>query len=286
VLAGAGADAAELQERALAHARAAGDERRAQAIARHIAAIALWGHEPVEPALARCHAILAEASSHSRGLVQASCLMRIGGLEGLAGKFDQARATIATARVIMDDLGLHHQRAHSTDVAVLVEILAEDYEAAEREARHAYAVLAEMGDVTYQASEALLIAQALELQGRTDGAEEWLTTSNEIDDTPDDPDSLVVEARILARRGRLDDAIELARRTLDRAGGQQVVPFADAGFTLAELLMRAGRNDEAALAAEECLRRYEAKGIVPLIRQAKALLTQIQAQTAPAGGAG
>jgi tetratricopeptide (TPR) repeat protein len=212
--------------------------------------------------------------------------MRIGGLEGLAGKFDQARATIATARVIMDDLGLHHQRAHSTDVAVLVEILAEDYEAAEREARHAYAVLAEMGDVTYQASEALLIAQALELQGRTDEAEEWLTTSNEIDDTPDDPDSLVVEARILARRGRLDDAIELARGTLDRAGGQQVVPFADAGFTLAELLMRAGRNDEAALAAEECLRRYEAKGIVPLIRQAKALLTQIQAQTAPAGGAG
>ena len=103
-------------------------------IARHIAAIALWGPEPVEPALARCHAILDEASSHSRGLVQASCLMRIGGLEGLAGRFETARATIARARAIMDDLGLHHQRAHSTDVAVLVEVLAEDYEAAEREA--------------------------------------------------------------------------------------------------------------------------------------------------------
>ena len=177
----------------------------------------------------------------------------------------------------MDELGLHHQRAHSTDVAVLVEILAEDYEAAEREARHAYAVLAEMGDVTYQASEALLIAEALELQGRTDEAEEWLTTSNEIDDTPDDPDALVVQARILARRGDLDEAIEA------RSSGhstepvrQQVVPFADAGFTLAELLMRAGRYDEAARAAEECLHRYEAKGIVPLIQKTNALLAEIQ----------
>ena len=196
-------------------------------IARHIAAIALWGPEPVEPALARCRAILDDASSHSRGLVQASCLMRIGGLQGSpAGSRRRARRS-PEARAIMDDLGLHHQKAHSTDVAVLVEILAEDYEAAEREARHAYAVLTEMGDVTYQASEALLIAEALELQGRTDEAEEWLATSNEIDDTPDDPDALVVQARLLARRGRLDEAIELARVGLDR-GAELLVPFADA----------------------------------------------------------
>ena len=56
------------------------------------------------------------------------------------------------------------------------------------------------------------------------------------------------------------------------------MPFADAGFTLAELLTRAGRNDEATLAAEECLRRYEAKGIVPLVRKANALLVEIQAR--------
>ena len=177
VLTGARLEAADLHERARAHAHEAGDERLALLIARHIAAIALWGPEPVEPALARCRAILAEASSNSSGLVQASCLMRIGGLQGLAGEFEAARATIAEARAIMDDLGLRHQKAHSTDVAVLVEMLAEDYEAAEREARHAYAVLEEMGDLTYQASEGLLIAAALERQGRTDEAEEWLAIS-------------------------------------------------------------------------------------------------------------
>ena len=60
------------------------------------------------------------------------------------------------------------------------------------------------------------------------------------------------------------------------------MPFADARFTLAELLMRAGRNDEAAQAAEECLHRYEAKGIVPLIQKTNALLAEIQARRSAA----
>ena len=168
--------------------------------------------------------------------------MRIGGLQGLAGQFDAARATIRDARAIMDDLGLHHQKAHSSDVAVLVEMLAEDYEAAEREARHAYAVLAEMGDVTYQASEGLLIAGALEHQGRTDEAEEWLATSNAVAGSTDDPDALVVQARLAARRGRLEEAIELVQSALDRGAELPVPSFSDARFTLAEILHLAGRS--------------------------------------------
>src|SRR4029079_14282167 len=103
-----------------------------------------------------------------------------------------------------------------TDVAVLVEMLAEDYEAAERKARHAYAVLGEMGDLTYQASEGLLIAGALERQGRTDEAEEWLAISNAVAGSADDPDALVLRARLVARRGLLQEAIEVARSALDR----------------------------------------------------------------------
>ena len=201
--------------------------------------------------------------------------MRIGGLQGLAGQFDAARATIRDARAIMDDLGLHHQKAHSSDVAVIVEMLAEDYEAAEREARHAYAVLAEMGDVTYQASEGLLIAGALEHQGRTDEAEEWLATSNAVAGSTDDPDALVVQARLAARRGRLEEAIELVQSALDRGAELPVPSFSDARYTLAEILHRAGRREEAAQAAERCLQRFEAKGIVPLVQKTNALLAEI-----------
>ena len=161
-------------------------------------------------------------------------------------------------------------------------MLAEDYEAAEREARHAYLVLAEMGDVTYQASEALLIAQALELQGRTDEAEEWLATAGSIDDNPDDPDALVVQARLLAGAG--------ASRRQSSSPNQHSTEAPNGRAIRRRALHarrdphRAGRHEEAAQAAEECLRRYEAKGIVPLVQKAKALLAEISAHPRSAPG--
>jgi class 3 adenylate cyclase/tetratricopeptide (TPR) repeat protein len=263
----------DLEERARWHARMAGDERREAAIVRHIVSIALWGPEHVEPALVRCRAIL-EESSNLR--VRANCLIRIGGLEGLAGRFVAARQAIVQARAIMDDLGLRHLKAHSADVAVVVEMLADDFEAAEREARGAYTVLAEMGDRTYQGSEAHLIAKALEAQGRSAEAEEWLRIANEFGD-PADPERLALEAQIMARRGLLDDAEKLARSALEGGGESPVPGFADPRFTLAEILARAGRTEEAREAAEQSLRRYGAKGIVPLMEKARALLAAIPA---------
>jgi class 3 adenylate cyclase/tetratricopeptide (TPR) repeat protein len=263
--------ASDLQERALLHARNAGDERREAAILRGIVSIALWGSEHVEPALARCHAILDETSNR---LGQANCLVRIGGLEGLAGRFDAAREAIAQARAIMDDHGLRHLKAHSTDVAVLVEMLANDYRAAEREARAAYAVLEEMGSRIYQAEEALLIGRALEAQGRTDEAEEWLVIAKELGD-PVGPEILLLQAQLMVRRGLLDEAEELARTALKRGEGPPVPLLADPRFTLGEILARAGRSEEARQAAEQSLRRYEAKGIAPLTEKARALLAVI-----------
>jgi tetratricopeptide (TPR) repeat protein len=264
-------EGAEHHERALLHARWAGDKRREAAILRYIVSDALWGPERVEPALTRCRAILAEASN---GRVRANCLIRIGGLEALAGNFGAAREAITHARAIMDDFGLRHLRAHSTDVAVLVEMLAGDYEAAEREARAAHAVLEEMGDRNYQVAEANLVAQALEAQGRVDEAEEWLAIARDPGD-PFDPDDLVVQARIMLRRGLLGDAETLARAALEHGHEFPVPSGADPRFTLAEILADAGRYHEARDAAEECLHRYQAKGIVPLMEKAQALLAEI-----------
>jgi class 3 adenylate cyclase/tetratricopeptide (TPR) repeat protein len=260
----------EFQERALVHARAAGDERREAAIVRFIVSDALWGPEPVEPALVRCREIM---NSTRNRRVQANCLIRIGGLEGLAGRFDAAREAIAEARGIMDEFGLRHLKAHSSDVAVTVEMLAGDYEAAERQARAAYAVLEEMRDRTYQASEAYLIAKALEGQGRADEAEEWRIIVERLGD-PDRVD-LDLRARIMARQGRFDEAERLARAALTTDVESSVPLFADPRFTLAEVLARTGRAEEARREAESCLRRYEAKGIVPLARRTQTLLAEI-----------
>jgi tetratricopeptide (TPR) repeat protein len=134
-----------------------------------------------------------------------------------------------------------------------------------------------MGDLTYQAGEALLIAGALERQGRAEEAEEWLAISNAVAGSADDPDALVIQARLLARGGRLQEAIEATQLALDRGAELPVPSFSDARFTLAEILHRAGRNEEAAEAASGCLERYEAKGIAPLIQKAKELLTEVRA---------
>jgi len=262
----------ELDQRSLQHARAAGDERRVAASIRYIVSDALWGPEHVEPALARCRAFLDETSNRR---VQANCLIRIGGLEGLAGRFDVAREKIDEARAIMDDFGLRHLKAHSTDVAVLVELLAGEPEAAETEARAAYAVLDEMGDRTYQASEAYLIAEALVAQGRSDEVEEWLAVQDVWRSGDREDDAL--RARIAAGRGLLGDAEKLARSALEHDAEVPVPNFTDARFTLAEILAREGRTEEARREAEACLRRYQAKGIVPLAEKARALLAEIPA---------
>jgi tetratricopeptide (TPR) repeat protein len=260
----------ELQERALLHARRAGDERREAATIRFIVSAALWGPEHVEPALARCRAIMEETSNQR---VRANCLVRIGGLEGLAGRFDPAREAIAQAREIMDEFGLRHLKAHSTDVAVVVEMLAGNHEAAEREARAAYAVLEEMGDRTFRAAEAYLVAKALLAQGRTDEAERWLVIAVEHSDS--DGDDLDLQAQIMARRGLLDEAERLVRSALE-AGSESPTPVkADPRFTLAEILARTGRIEEARQATEQSLRAYEAKGIVPLVEKARTLLAEI-----------
>src|SRR3989442_1354375 len=133
-----------------------------------------------------------------------------------------------------------------------------------------------MGDRTYQASEAHLIAEALEAQGRSDEAEEWLAIHEELGH-PGDPEDVALRARIMARRGRLGDAERLARSAIEQGGESPVPNFTDPHFALAEILARAGRTDEARTEAEVCLRRYQAKGIVPLMEKARALLATIPA---------
>ena len=263
---------ADLQERALVHARQVGDERREAAIIRHIGSMALWGPEHVDTALARCRAILEGASN---GRVKANCLVRIGGLEGLAGRFDVAWDAIDEARAFMDELGLRHLKAHSSDVAVLVAMLTGDFERAEHEARRAYAMLGEMGDRTFQATEAILIGEALAAQGRLDEGEEWLATGREIGGADgEESTGIELEALIMTRRGHLDEAENLARAAL---GYETPVPLTiDPRFVLAEILLCSGRTAEAAAEAEACLLRYHAKGIVPLAEKTRAFLTEIQ----------
>src|SRR5207247_11431850 len=92
------ATAEAMLERALVHARRAGDAREEARILRWLASSALWGPVPVEEGIRRCEEILER--THGNSLVQANCHIRLAGLEGMRGRGSRAGARVAQAPAI------------------------------------------------------------------------------------------------------------------------------------------------------------------------------------------
>ena len=128
--------------------------------------------------------------------------------------------------------------------------------------------LEQAGELGYLASLAFHLGDALLANGddeeASDVTERWgadrLTAA-------EDADAQVgwrrVRARVLARRGELDEANRLAREAVDMISGTDYLPQqADAQADLSEVLRLSGKPDEAEAAQLEALRLYEQKGNV------------------------
>jgi ATP/maltotriose-dependent transcriptional regulator MalT len=225
---------------------------------------------PVPEAIRRCRQVLEECSASQSA--EALVLCALSHLHGLAGDFDEARVLYRQARERYEDLGL---RVHAALVSLdsgPVEMLAGDFAAAERELRHDYDTLTELGDKSYLPTTAALLAHAVHELGRVDEAEQLSIVSEETS-YPDDLNSEVewrcARARVLAVRADHDGAERLAREAVAKAAESDFLEVqADAGLTLAEVLVAAGRGAEASVAAEEAL------GLTHL-KQATALSAEI-----------
>ena len=77
------------------------------------------------------------------------------------------------------------------------------------------------------------------------------------------------------RRDRLEDAERLARSALALGPEPSVPQFADARFVLAGILARHRCERGGAGARRALSARYEAKGIVPLMERARALIAAL-----------
>ena len=152
-----------------------------------------------------------------------SCLITGARLEAMQSRFDTARAHLAEARAIGDDLGLDALLAsHTRPAAGWVELLAGDAVVAERELRRACAFLEEVGELGYLSSAAPLLADALLAQGRD--AEALSVTDRwppERLTVPEDIDAQAgwrrVRAKALARLGEPNEAERLAREAVAMA---------------------------------------------------------------------
>jgi ATP/maltotriose-dependent transcriptional regulator MalT len=145
-----------------------------------------------------------------------------------------------------------------------IELLAGDPAAAERELRPAYETLERMGNWANLGYVAPTLADALFMQGRDEEALRLTELTERITSTWDVQGQIAwrrVRAKLLARRGQVEEAKQLAHAATALAGRTDfVLEHAQAVADLAEVLRLAGESKESAAAVHEAIRLYEEKG--------------------------
>jgi len=255
---------AEMEEalaHALVHAEKAGGRREIAGTLASLAPPTLVGPRPVENAIDVCRDIL-ERGGGSAG-VEAHANMVLAVLEAMTGRFEAARRRYLETASVLEDRGLTTMLASVRMYPGMVELLAADYEAAERELRLGYDELAAVGHSAYLSTTAAFLAKPLYELGRFDEAIE-MTRASEETASPDDIASHVIwrgtRAKLLARDGDTA-AEELAREAVELVGETDLVNIAaDAHADLEQTLRLLGRDQDAAAPRERALELYQAKG--------------------------
>jgi predicted ATPase/class 3 adenylate cyclase len=280
---GAGEQAAR---RLIEHAEAAEDAVMQARALPWLAVCAEYGPTPVADAIKTCEEILGRAGDDRKS--EANTLRVLAHLEAMGGNFERARELYGQVKAILEELGWKRIAALAALVSGNVEMLAGDAIAAERELRHSYEILHELGEKNYISTIAGDLAEALYQQGRYDEAMRYSETCEELE-SADDIASQVrwrcVRGKVGARRGEFEqaeslvgDALSLIRRS-DDLNSQ-----GDTLMDLAEVLRLAGKPGTAALATAEAHELYERKGNVVSAQRAQKLLQDLQpATSAPTG---
>jgi tetratricopeptide (TPR) repeat protein len=263
------------------HAEAAGDAVMQARALPWLAVCAEYGPTPVADAIKTCEEILGRAGKDRKS--EANTLRVLAHLEAMRGNFERARELYGQVKAILEELGWKRIAALAALVSGNVEMLGGDAIAAERELRHSYELLHELGEKNYISTIAGDLAEALYQQGRYDEAIRYSETCEELG-SADDIASQVrwrcVRGKVGARRGEFEqaeslvgDALSLIRRS-DDLNSQ-----GDTLMDLAEVLGLAGKPETATLATAEAQELYERKGNVVSARRAQKLLQDPQPAT-------
>jgi len=267
-------EAASAWEEAAEHARLAGAERERIELLMWVASSLFFGPTPVDEAINTCEQIRREVSTDAAA--EAAMLHPLAGLHAMGGQFALARELLATSRDLLADidpmlnLGVSHPRA-------IVEMLAGDPAAAEMYLKEDSDTLDEMTGLLSTTD--AFRAEALLAQGKDDEAEHYTKLSEQRSAKSDLLTQIIwrsVRARVLARRGSLDEAESLARQAVSLAMQTDFLNHrGDALLDLAHVLHQAGRPDAARASAAEALDLYERKGNLVAAESVRSFLARI-----------
>jgi class 3 adenylate cyclase len=233
-----------------------------------------FGPHEVTSAIARYEALLLEHDGDRAS--EANLLVWLGGLEGMRGRFSDARDLVDQALQRYEQLGL----ASDTYLRVggAIEMFAGAPELAEEALRKACAALQREEQTAVLATRAAELADAICEQGRYEDAETWIRLARESAGS-DDLDAAFawryVQAKVLARLGAVDEAEQLARKAVDIVARTDALNrHGDSQLALAEILHVLGNEDEALENIRRALRLYEQKGNIVSAERAKAMLLE------------
>ncbi|MCA1587340.1 MAG: hypothetical protein LC744_01260 [Chloroflexi bacterium] len=219
---------------------------------------------PVTDALRRLDELRLRAQGNTR--LEVSYLAIRGTLEAMQGRFDVARGLIGQAKAFGKDGLLPVLGSGVASSSGEIELLAGDFEGAERELLPACEELERIGELGFLSSLTPLLIDAILRQGRIEQAlklsDRW--RSNRLT-VAEDADAHVgwrrVRGKLLAHTGDAEGGERLAREAIAMAAttdflGLQARAWADLG----EVLRLADHRTEAAGAFTEAVRRHERKG--------------------------
>lgn len=236
-------------------------------------AVTLWlGPEPVPAAVARCRELLAGHAAGRRAVRAALCCP-LAVLLAMGGDFTEARALVAEAERIAEDLGVAVPQAAIQTFGGLVETLAGAPGAAEERLRRACALALASGDPDTHATAADTLAALLLDQGRHTEAQGLADTVRAgAGDSPlQRAEHQAVRARLAAAGGQHERAAGLAAEAVRLAEStDSPVGRAQALLNRAVVLLAVGDQVHARTVADRAERAFTGKGhLVGALRAAR-----------------
>jgi tetratricopeptide (TPR) repeat protein len=264
----------QANERAIDHARRAGDLRAEARSMVEVAWIDLYGPATVTVARRTAQELLDWARAAGVQGTEAIALGYLGRLAAMVGEFDEARRLVEASQALSNQLGRRYLVAGNISWWMgLVDWLAGDPAAATRELRSGYEQLERLGDRTMRPEIAADLARMLYLQHRLEDAFNYTQISEAFGPMTHVTVGIGwrgVRGMILARRGEWSAAVNLAREAVATAETTDMLFYhARALEDLAEVLELSGSSDEARPVLAKAIGLYEQKGISVLAERAR-----------------
>jgi len=268
---------AEASERALEHARRAGERFEEREIVEWLIVALFLGPAPAGEAAERCAQLLGEYVGDPGLEVQILGALAL--LTAMQRRLQEADEFFERGQQVMDEFGdwvwlFSYHRAQ-------VSLWQGDPSAAEAELRPPYEALKRIGEKSHFSAMVQFLAFAVYEQGRYEETEQLVRECVEAARANDVYAQIMwrsTRAKLLARTGAVEAAERLGREAVVLAEDSDLLtPHAEALMDLAEVLHLAGRNEDAATRTSEAIHYYELKGNMLATLRARARLEELRA---------